>query len=150
MKMLFTIVAMTVAAMVCGCSTVLSGTSQKITANTTPTGADCSLTRDGLVIGRVNPTPGQTEVSTNRSGITVNCKKDGYQDASTVDAAGFDPVVLADVLWWPGAVVDAASGAASKYDGVVNITLQPREPSSAIPPASQPSAAATSVGPLTQ
>jgi len=138
--------------MASGCSTVLSGTSQKITVNTDPTGADCSLTRDGLTIGRVNPTPGQTEVSTNRSSITVTCQKEGYQGGSAVDEAGFDPAVLGNIVLGGvvGVVVDASSGAASKYDKVVNVTLQPIAPTSAAPPTGQPSASAAPTGPVTQ
>jgi len=140
MKAILMAVAIAAAAMLGGCSTIISGTSQKITVNTDPTGADCALSRDGLIIGRVNPTPGQTEVSTNRSAITVTCKKEGYQDGSNIDAAGFDPAVLGNILIGGvvGVVVDAASGGASKYDSVVNITLQP------LPPGSPPTASGSS------
>ena len=118
------------AALLGGCSTIISGTSQKISITSDPTGADCTLTRDGLSIGRVNPTPGQTEVSTNRSAITVTCKKDGYEDGSNVDASGFDPAVLGNVILggFIGVVVDASSGAASKYDSTVHVTLLPTQP----------------------
>jgi hypothetical protein len=154
MKLVSIVAVSAVLVTLCGCSTILSGTSQKITVNTDPPGADCELTRDGLTIGRVNPTPGVTEVSTNRSAITVACKKEGYTDSSDVNKAGFDPATLGNILLGGlvGFVVDASSGAASKYDSVINIQLQSTSPGSASSqsPEPGPSASAGSSSPITQ
>jgi hypothetical protein len=55
------------------CASVVSGTSQTLTLETVPAAADCTLTRKGLSIGRVNPTPGAVLVQRTRDDITVTC-----------------------------------------------------------------------------
>ena len=49
--------AVTVALALTGCASIISGTSQTITINSNPPGAQCNLLREGLVIGSVT-TPG--------------------------------------------------------------------------------------------
>jgi hypothetical protein len=62
-------------------SSIIEGTSQEISINTNPPGADCSLDRQGVSIAHVNPTPGTATIKKTKYDITVACKKPGYQDA---------------------------------------------------------------------
>jgi hypothetical protein len=106
---------------------VVEGTSQSIQVNTIPAGAKCDLVRDGAVIGTVNPTPGSVTVKKNKQNILVNCEKDGYQNASFNNKSDFAGATAGNILLGGlvGVAMDAASGAANKYDGEVNITLPP-------------------------
>ena len=95
--------------------------------NTNPPGADCKLTRNDIVIGRVNPTPGEIVVQKTKHNITVTCDKGGYQTATYVNKSGvegatFGNIVLGGGIGW---AIDSASGADNKYDDVMNITLVP-------------------------
>jgi hypothetical protein len=110
-----------------GCATITSGTSQTIAVTTAPVGADCQFTRDGKLVGRVNPTPGVMPVSKASGNIGVSCTKDGYEPtvgsvSSEFQAATFGNILLGGVI---GVAVDAASGAMNKYPEQVSFTLVP-------------------------
>jgi hypothetical protein len=90
-------------------------------------GADCQFTRENLLIARVNPTPGVMHVGKAAGGISVQCRLEGYQDtvgsvASEFQAATLGNIILGGLI---GVVVDAASGAMSKYPESVTFTLVP-------------------------
>jgi hypothetical protein len=112
-----------------GCASVISGTSQTLTLDTVPSGADCSLSRKGLVIGRVNPTPGAVYVQRTHDDITVTCTKDGYKTGSFLNKSGLEAATLGNIILGGliGVAVDAASGANNKYDEKVRIVLAPTD-----------------------
>jgi hypothetical protein len=110
-----------------GCATVTTGTSQTIAVDTKPSGADCRFTREGDPVASINPTPGVITVSKDDRRLDVLCRKDGYQDgvadlASTFQAMTVGNVLIGGVV---GLIIDAASGAATKYPSSVTITLIP-------------------------
>jgi hypothetical protein len=110
-----------------GCSSIIEGTSQEIVVNTNPSGADCALVREGVVIGRVNPTPGAATIKKTKDDITIKCNKDGFEEATYFNKSGaagatFGNIVLGGGIGW---AIDSASGADNKYDSPVNITMVP-------------------------
>ena len=111
------------------CSSIIEGTSQEITVNTNPTGADCALEREGVSIAHVNPTPGSATIKKTKYDITVRCNKDGYQEATYLNHSGAAGATLGNILAGGGVgwAIDSASGADNKYDNPVNITLVPKE-----------------------
>jgi hypothetical protein len=129
------------------CATLLEGTSQEILVSTNPTGASCTLEREGQVIATINATPGAALVKRRKQDITVRCKKDGFQEAMYVNDSGLASGavagnVAADLLLTAGlsSIVDSASGADNQYENTVNITMIPHGQGSAAPSAA-PSAA---------
>tara|TARA_R110002110_G_scaffold374185_1_gene584015 strand:- start:366 stop:791 length:426 start_codon:yes stop_codon:yes gene_type:complete len=122
-----TIVSLFVLVSLPGCSSIIEGTSQEILVNTNPAGADCSLVREGISIGRIDPTPGAVTIKKTKHDITVECSKAGYSDAtylnhSDVAGATVGNVLLGGGIGW---AIDSASGADNKYDSPVNMTLVP-------------------------
>ena len=116
-----------IAAAVSGCATIVTGSGQTIAVKTEPEGADCQFTRDKVLIARVNPTPGVMHVGKAAGAIAVHCRYDGYQETvgtvgSEFQAATFGNIILGGII---GVVVDAASGAMSKYPESVTFTLVP-------------------------
>jgi hypothetical protein len=108
-----------------GCSSIVEGTNQEIIINTTPEAADCALKREGIIIGRVNPTPGGITVQKTKHDITIVCNKAGYEETtffnkSDVAGATFGNIILGGGIGW---AIDSASGADNKYTSPVNITL---------------------------
>jgi uncharacterized protein DUF3108 len=124
-----TVAAIVMMAGLAGCASVMSGTSQTLTLDTIPSGADCSLSRKGLVIGRVNPTPGAVYVQRTHDDITVSCTKEGYQTGSFVNKSGLEAATLGNIILGGlvGVAIDAASGANNKYDEKMRIVLAPTE-----------------------
>ncbi|WP_148293700.1 hypothetical protein [Azospirillum sp. B4] len=109
------------------CSSIVEGTSQEITVNTNPAGANCALEREGTVIARIAQTPAATTVKKTKHDITVRCVKDGYQEATFLDHSGAAGATVGNILLGGGIgwAIDSASGADNKYDSPVNVTLVP-------------------------
>lgn len=123
------IVALAALAMVLpACSSIIEGTSQEILVNTNPSGANCELIREGLPIGRINPTPGAITIKKTKHDITMNCQKDGFEVAtylnkSDVAGATVGNIILGGGIGW---AIDSASGADNKYTSPVTVTLVPK------------------------
>ena len=120
--------AVTVALALTGCASIISGTSQTITINSNPPGAQCNLLREGLVIGSVT-TPGGTLVKKTKHDIHIECKKEGYQDAtavltSDIEGATWGNIILGGGIGW---AIDSAAGADNKYEEQITVTLVPEE-----------------------
>lgn len=112
---------------VSGCSSIIDGTSQEVFVNTNPSGADCTLNREGGVIARINPTPAASTIKKTKHDITILCNLDGFHEAtyfnnSGVAGATFGNIILGGGIGW---AIDSAAGADNKYTSPVNITLVP-------------------------
>lgn len=115
-----------IAAAVSGCSSVVEGTSQTLSFESNPPGANCALERNNVPIGNVT-TPGGVVVQKTKHNILVTCKKDGYQEAKTtlkseVAGATFGNIILGGGIGW---AIDSASGADNKYNSITTVSLVP-------------------------
>lgn len=128
MKILRLVTVATMIAATAGCSSIVEGTSQEITVNTTPAGANCSLEREGISIARIDPTPGAATIKKTKYDITVRCTKPGYQEATFLNHSGAAGATVGNIIAGGGIgwAIDSASGADNKYDTPVNITLVPK------------------------
>lgn len=119
-------------AVLSGCATITTGTTQSILVDTTPTGAVCRFSRSDREIGVVNPTPGMFLVQKSGEPLSIICTKSGYYPNTGVLRADFEPMVFGNILFGGivGIVVDAASGADRKYDAALRLTLRKVEASS--------------------
>ena len=115
------------AAAASACASIVEGTDQSVTVQTTPSGASCELKRDGEVIGVVNPTPGTVTVDKSKNDIAVICKKEGYQDASGAFSSDFQGMTFGNILFGGliGVAVDASSGAMHEYPASVSMAMAP-------------------------
>jgi hypothetical protein len=116
----------TVAAL-CGCSTIIEGTTQEIYVNTNPAGASCKFMREGRQIATITPTPGAAFVQKNKYDIMILCDREGFVQASYLNHSGaagatFGNIVLGGGIGW---AIDSASGSDNKYDNPVNLTMVP-------------------------
>lgn len=115
-----------------GCASVVEGTTQAITVNTTPvSGASCTLTNKRGQWSVV--TPGSVIVKRSESYIHVVCTKDGWQDSTAYlsptqsTQAVMGAVLLFGVL---ESAVDASTGAGNKYPEYCNVPMKPIAPPS--------------------
>jgi len=113
--------------MLAACSSIVEGTSQSISIDTSPSDARCEFVREGQIIGVVDPTPGAVFLDKTKHNINVNCSLDGYEEArafikSEVAGATFGNIILGGGIGW---IIDSASGADNKYQEYINVTLTP-------------------------
>lgn len=121
---LFTLIALTTPALV-GCASIVEGTSQTVSVNTTPDGASCEIQRKGAALIEPRLTPFEVKLSKTKHDLTVICEKPGYERAelpvkSEVAAATFGNILIWRYIGWG---VDSALGADNKYEPVLNIPL---------------------------
>jgi len=112
-----------------GCSTITQGSDQTVTVGTNPSGASCTLKRDGSKVGAVNPTPGSVTIGKSSDDVSVRCKKEGYQTKATSLRSEFEGMTFGNILLggFIGLAVDASSGAMNEYPSSVNVSLTPKE-----------------------
>jgi hypothetical protein len=106
-----------------GCATMFGSNSRAVRIDSQPSGAtiyvnnkECGVTP--AVITLPNYIYG---------GKTITLKKDGYQTQNMMVVTRFQPVTLLNILFWPGLIVDAATGSFVKVDEnslSFNTTLQ--------------------------
>jgi hypothetical protein len=124
-----TILAVTAVLGLSACASIVEGTTQEIVVNTNPSGADCTLNRQGTAIARVSPTPGAVTIKKTKYDMNIVCTKSGYQDTTFMVHSGeagatYGNLAFGGLIGWG---IDSASGADNKYDSPVNITLVPAQ-----------------------
>jgi hypothetical protein len=110
------------------CASIVEGSTQTIAINTTPAGADCSVMRGGLEIGRVSPTPGEVTIERTKQDLEVMCRKSGYEPVSFSSQSDFAAPFFGNILIGGpvGMGVDLATGAYNKYDAVIAVDFEAR------------------------
>jgi hypothetical protein len=123
------VLALMASALLGGCATLTTSSSQTVTLTTEPPGAACTFKREGEVIGIVNPTPGSLSVKKSHADIDVTCVKEGFLDAVGRVGSKFQAMTFGNILFGGiiGIVVDAASGATAEYEANVAIRMTPAE-----------------------
>lgn len=91
-----------------GCATILSGTSQNIIINSEPPGAHVKL---GFQSGKTPVTFRIPKGKDYPIEVTYESKKKLLSLTRT-----FDAISIINILFWPGFIVDAVTGAITKYD----------------------------------
>ena len=97
-----------------GCATIFTGSSDNVTFKSVPEGAKVEI--NGATVGR---TPITIPLKRSLSAPQVQLKLDGYDTKYIMVQNSFNTIAILDVLFWPGFIVDAATGSLMKYD-VVN------------------------------
>jgi hypothetical protein len=112
-----------------GCATIVKGSTQDLNINTDPVGANCDLSRAGVVIASVNPTPGSVQIKKDKNDIEVKCKKNGYAETSGRIPANFEGWTVGNVLFGGiiGIAVDYSSGALNSYEPELFVKLTPEK-----------------------
>lgn len=135
-------------ALLCGCASIFDGTTQQISAVTTPSGARCTFWRNGGLVADIASTPGSVTIEKSKVDLFVVCDKPGYTPATYVNKSGLAAATYANVLTLGLAwAVDSSRGADNKYESQVSLALSPSgmpspfAPVEAVQPARVPVAA---------
>lgn len=113
-----------------GCATVFSGSTQTVNfkvvdgnGNLLP-GAICTVYDPAGSRYALTHNPGSVVLSRGQGALRVECHKKGYHQVNTAVGDNFNPTTLVNVLFWPGFIVDAASGAYKKYPSHYLVTME--------------------------
>ena len=121
-----------------GCATIVKGTTQTVAIDTNPTGATCTVTREGAQLAKIESTPGKIELNRSKHALAVSCVKGPeYQNPTTQTVESqFNGVTAGNILIGGliGVAVDASTGANNTYPEQVTVNLVPT-------PAAMPSSA---------
>jgi hypothetical protein len=107
-----------------GCATIIKGTTQSISVNTTPvTGANCTLVNSEGTYYLTSP--GTTTVHKTKTDLDITCAKDGYAPGHAIGVSHFNGTTAGNILLGGviGLGVDAASGADNEYDTPIVVPL---------------------------
>ena len=106
-----------------GCASMFTRTNDPITFNSRPEGAKVQV--NGMQVGR---TPVTVPVKRSLSAPQVQVSLDGYESQHLMLQNTFNGVAMLDVFFWPGFIIDAATGSIMKYS-VLNydVELEPKK-----------------------
>ena len=113
-----------VVALLSGCASITTGTSQTLIFNLDPKDVVCDVTRDGDgLLGTVSQSHPSIHVSKDKDDIVISCKASGYKQktvkiVSSVQTAGAVGVLL------DFGITDMITGAMYKYPDSTNIALE--------------------------
>jgi hypothetical protein len=118
-----------VATQLAACATVVEGTDDLVSFETTPPGARCLVDRDGARIGTVDAAPGSLKLSKSKNALTVTCDKAGQLTVTEQVESEFTGSTFGNILLGGGIglIVDAASGANNRYPNPVKLLLPPEK-----------------------
>lgn len=121
------LLALLVALALPACATITTGPEQAIRVGTEPPGATCNLSRDGIILGSVQTTPGAVFVSKSAHDIAVNCAMYGRANGAAVISAAAQNATLGNLIIGGlfGYGLDLATGAAAEYPRTVKIWMDP-------------------------
>lgn len=116
-------------AMLSGCASVISGTSQVVTISTLPGAATCMVYSEGEPAQSIALTPGDVRLKRQRKDLTITCAKEGYQTVTAQQKPQFSGVMFGNFAFLPtviapiGFIIDGASGASFYYPSEIRLGM---------------------------
>ena len=111
MKVKLSVIALLIVFGLSSCATIFTGTKDKITFNTNPSGAGVFI--DGI---RICTTPCSTDVKRSLNDTEVEFKLDGYETQVVTLDREFNVISILNFTGLVGWAVDAVTGSIFKYD----------------------------------
>lgn len=104
----------------------MSGTTQNITVNSEPDGAECTIVRQNVVLHKVT-TPDTIEIDKTKHDLSIKCELSGYFPEtvsidSEIQGSTWGNIILSGGIGW---AIDSARGADNKYADTVMFRLTP-------------------------
>ena len=122
---LFTVLILVLLSLFVGCATIIHGTKQPISINSSPDQGDIVVTREGGVVVFNGKTPTTCELQRKfEYDVTINLA--GYQESKIHISKEFDAIYLGNILCGGiiGLIIDASNGAMYKLaPETINVTL---------------------------
>jgi len=105
MKILIKVTLLTLVLAISGCASVAGDNSKIVHVSSKPEGAKVYV--NNIPVGT---TPTQVSVNNTWSPTLITLKKKGYEDINAQVNTSFQTIGLLNVFFWPGFIVDAATG----------------------------------------
>ena len=129
-KLLTLSTAVITAVAVTSCATIVSGSTQTLHVQAINTqdksiipNAKCSVTDGkGHTFG-VSGNPGTIQLSRGNGSLHTTCKAAGYTQKEVGAGTSFNAWTIANVLFWPGFIIDGMSGSYSKYPNHITVVM---------------------------
>lgn len=130
LKQTLAISAIAATCLLSGCATIFSGTTQTIHIQAINNATHQTISNARCVLRTVSgqsfvttQSPGTVNVPRDLGGLTVNCKAPGFFQKTVATGSSFNAWTIGDVLFWPGAIIDVASGAYKKYPSHITVVM---------------------------
>jgi hypothetical protein len=119
-----------------GCATIVTTPSQDVAVTTEPAGAACTFHRNGQQVGALTATPGTVRIGKSGRETGVSCTREGYQPAQATLQPSLNPWFIGNILLGGivGIIVDASTGAVSRYPESVQLAMTPNPAPPPAPP----------------
>lgn len=125
------IISAVLAIFLTGCATILSGTSQTINIKVVNnadsrllSNVSCTVVDGSGGSYPIIANPTSISVAKGNGPIHINCTKPGYRQLNMAVGDSFNALTIVNVLFWPGFIVDAVSGAYKKYPSHYMISME--------------------------
>lgn len=126
----FLVALFLVSGMLSGCATIVSGSTQLVNVQVIDekthdlvSNAKCEIVDPKGIYYVINNNPGSASLPREYGGLTVRCHAPGYWQKSIGAGSSFNAWAIGDILFWPGAIVDAATAAAKKYPSHITVLM---------------------------
>ncbi len=109
-----------------GCASITQGTTQSVSVVTDPPGAVCIITREGVQVGMVSPTPGTLRIDKSSRALDVRCTLDNHEPGLTTVPSSVQVMTAGNILAGGviGLAIDAGTGAMHQYPPNVSMALR--------------------------
>ncbi|WP_255453371.1 hypothetical protein [Wolbachia endosymbiont of Atemnus politus] len=114
-----------------GCfATLFSGSTQKIQMKVVDNDgnlieqARCVVNDPSGMSHSLTSNPGAVVIQRGSGPLSVDCKKSGYEQLNVMVGENFNKTTLLNLLWLPGFVVDAVTGAYKQYPSHYVVTME--------------------------
>jgi hypothetical protein len=112
------------------CATIFTGTSQNHSVKVVDADnkdvlkdSKCTLYDGEGMSHSINSGEGVVVLQKGKGSIKLECKDSGYENRTVVVGQKLNPVTIANVLFWPGIIVDAVTGSLQKYPTYTNVEM---------------------------
>lgn len=106
-----TAIALMSALILSGCATMFTSSTDPVTFKSIPDGAKVEI--NGNSVGR---TPVTVPLKRSLTPPLVQLKLEGYEPKTLIVQNSFNGVSVLNIFFWPGFIVDAATGSMMKYE----------------------------------
>jgi len=113
-----------------GCATMMSGSTQTANiqvlddATHAPIeNAKCVITDGRGVAHTMDTNPGNVLLTKGAGALVTSCQANGYKLASVGTGENFNAWTVGNLIFWPGAIVDVATGAIHKYPSHITVLM---------------------------